>query len=158
MKDPTAADLDGFVDKHISEICGCSFADDGENHCAHFVCHMTELNFGLTCFAMSGKGEQSKSANIRVQEVFPRCRRVGKWSDKPQDIRKGFIFVTQATNVNLTTKQISNVPKKHIGIFIEQNVWQYKNRLKHVIKQTPAEFKQHYTGAGFEIFYGEFPL
>lgn len=158
MKDPTATVLDEFVDKHISEICGCSFIDDGENHCAHFVCHMTELNFGLTCFSMSGKGERSKSANIRVQEVFPRCRRVGKWSDKPQDIRKGFIFVTQASNVNLKTKQILNVPKKHIGIFIEQNVWQYKNRVKHVIKQTPAEFKQHYTGAGFEIFYGEFPI
>lgn len=158
MKNPTAAQLDGYVGKHISEICGCSFTDDGENHCAHFVCHMTELNFGLTCYAMTKKGEQSKGANIRVQEVFPRCRRVGKWADKPQDIRQGFIFVTQASNVNLKTKQITNVPKKHIGIFIEQNVWQYKNRVKHVIKQTPAEFKQHYTGAGFEIFYGEFPL
>jgi len=158
MKDITSTELDGHVGKHISEICGCSFTNDGNNHCAHFVCHVMEYNFGLTCFGMSGKGERSKSANIRVHEVFPQCRRVGKWTDKTLDILKGFIFVTQAGNVNLTKKVISNVPKKHIGIFIEQNVWQYKNRVRHVVKQTPAEFKQHYAGKGFEIYYGEFPL
>lgn len=158
MKTPTATEMEGYVNKHISDICGCSFIDDGDNHCAHFVCHATELNFGLTCFGMTGKGDQSKSANIRVQEVFPRCRRVGTWASKPQDIRTGFIFVTQATNVNLRAKTIVNVPRKHIGIFIGTDVWQYKNRLRHVIKQTPAEFKQHYSGAGYEIFYGEFPL
>lgn len=158
MKLPTAKELDEFVNKHISDICNCSFTNDGDNHCAHFVCHATELTFGLTCFGMTGKGSKSESGNIRVQEVFPKCRRVGKWADKPAEITQGFIFVTQSANVNLTAKTISNVPRKHIGIFINQDVWQYKNRFKHVIKQTPAAFKQHYSGAGYEIFYGEFPL
>ena len=158
MKSPTAMELDGYINKHISDICGCSYVNDNDNHCAHFVCHVTELTFGLTCFGMTSKGEQSKSGNIRVQEVFPRCRRVGKWTDKPADIMKGFIFVTQVGNVNLRAKALSNVPQKHIGIFIGQDVWQYKNRFKHVIKQTPAAFKQHYPGAGYEIYYGEFPL
>jgi hypothetical protein len=158
MITPTATILDGFVDKHISKICGCSFTNDAENHCAHFVCHVTELTFGLTCFAMSGKGDQSKSANIRVQEVFPRCRSVGTWASKPSHLLTGFIFVTQAGNVNIEKKTIENVPKKHIGIFVEQDVWQYKNKLRHVIKQTPEDFKKHYSGTGFEIFYGEFPL
>lgn len=158
MKEPTSTELDGFVDKHISDICTCKFIKDGDNHCAHFVCHVTELNFGLTCFKMTGKGEHSKGANIRVREVFRQCRRVGKWADKPQELKKGFIFVTKAGNVDLVAKDIVNVPKKHIGIFIEQDVWQYKNRVKHVIKQTPAEFNKHYDGAGFEIFFGEFPL
>ena len=44
------------------------------------------------------------------------------------------------------------------GIFIEQDVWQYKNALRHVIKQTPTEFGQHYSGTGYGIFYGELPL
>jgi len=158
MKMPTATELDGFINKHISEICACKFIKDSDNHCAHFVCHATELKFGLTCFGMTKEGERSISANIRVQEVFPQCRRVGKWADKPADLRNGFIFVTQAGNVNLRNKTISNVPRKHIGIFIEQNVWQYKNRFRHVIKQTPKEFSQHYAGTGYEIFYGEFPL
>ncbi len=158
MKIPTAMDLDGYVGKHISKICGCSFVSDDDNHCAHFVCHATELNFGLNCFAMSGKGTRGKSANIRVQEVFPQCRRVGRWADKPADLTKGFIFTTQGKNVDLKKKTIVNVPRKHIGIFIDLDVWQYKNKLKHVIKQTPTEFSQHYAGPGYEIFYGEFPL
>lgn len=158
MKIPTTTELDAYVNKHISEICGCAFTNDSDNHCAHFACHATELTFGLTCFGMTGKGEISRSGNIRVHEVFPRCRRVGRWADKPADLRSGFIFVTQSGNVNLRNKTISNVPRKHIGIFIEQNVWQYKNRFRHVIKQTPQEFNRHYTGTGYEIFYGEFPL
>lgn len=158
MKNITSTEMDGYVGKHISKVCGCSFINDGDNHCAHFVCHVMEYNFGVNCFAMSGKGERSKSANIRVQEVFAQCGRVGKWTDKTLDISKGFIFTTKASNVNLKKKIISNVPKKHIGIFIEQNVWQYKNKITQVIKQTPAEFKQHYTGTDFEIYYGEFPL
>lgn len=158
MKEPTAADLDSYIDKHISEICTCQFIKDGDNHCAHFVCHVTELSFGLTCFGMTGKGSQSTSANIRVQEVFRQCRRVGKWADKPSEILKGFIFVTNSGNVDLKKKEMANVRKKHIGIFIGQDVWQYKNRVRHVIKQKPEDFKKHYDGTGFEIFFGEFPL
>ena len=158
MKIPTALELDAYVNQHISQICGCSFTNDGDNHCAHFVCHATELRFGLTCYGMTRQGSQDQSANIRVQEVFPQCRRVGVWANKPADLTTGFIFVTQASNVNLRAKTIANVPRKHIGIFINQDVWQYKNRFRHVIKQTPAEFKQHYQGAGYEIYFGEFPL
>ena len=158
MRTPTSAELDSYVNQHISAICGCNYHDDNDNHCAHFVCHITELRFGLTCFDMLGSGTASQKANIRVQEVFPRCRRVGLWRNKPQDIQSGFIFVTKAGNVNVRAKTIANVRKKHIGIFIGTDIWQYKNKLKHVIKQTPDEFRQHYTGEGFEIFFGEFPI
>ena len=157
MRIPTVIELNGYVNKHISTICGCSFTNDGENHCAHFVCHATELTFGLTCFGMTGRGSQDRSANIRVQEVFPNCRRVGRWDNKPTDLTQGFIFVTKASNVDLQAKTINNVPRKHIGIFINSDVWQYKNAFRHVIRQTPADFKLHY-GAGYETFYGEFPL
>jgi uncharacterized protein (DUF952 family) len=158
MREPTSELMDGYVDQHISEICTCSFVANSDNHCAHFVCHVTQYNFGLTCYGMTRQGEQSGSANIRVQEVFSHCRRVGAWADKPQDLTKGFIFVTKASNVNVAQKTMANVPRKHIGIFIGTDVWQYKNRLRHVIKQTPEEFHQHYTGAGYAIFFGEFPL
>ena len=73
---------------------------------------------------MSGKGEFSKSSNIRVQEVFAHCRRVGKWSDKPSEITKGFIFITQSSNVDIAKKTMANVRKKHIGLFIGTDVWQ----------------------------------
>ncbi len=158
MRIPTATEMEGYVDQHISQICGCAYHNDNDNHCAHFVCHVAQLNFGQTCFGMSGSGSHDISSNIRVQEVFPRCRRVGRWADKPADLRNGFIFTTQTGNVDLAAKTMANVRRKHIGIFIEQDVWQYKNALRHVIKQTPEEFGQHYTGTGYGVFYGEFPL
>ena len=160
MKDPVASTLDTYVNTHISGICGCSFHSDNENHCAHFVCHMLEYRFGLTCYGMTKKGSADQAANIRVQEVFPRCVSVGKWADKPASLKKGLIFIAKPGNVHLNTKTIDNVPRKHIGIFIEADIWQYKNRVKHVVKQTHAEFAKHYdyAGKGFETYYGEFPL
>lgn len=157
MRIPTAREMEGYVNKNISEICGCAFHDNSLNHCAHFVCHATELKFGYTCFNQTSSGSQDISANIRVHEVFAQCRRVGAWADKPTDLRIGFIFVTMASNVNVQSKTMVNVQRKHIGIFIGQDVWQYKNRFRHVIKQTPAQFGQHY-GAGYATFFGEFPL
>lgn len=162
MIDPVASVMDTYVNKHISKICPCSFHADSENHCTHFVCHVMEYRFGWTCFDSSGKGSKDDAANIRVHEVFSRCRRVGKWVDRPADLKKCFIFITKASNVNLTNKTMINVPRKHIGIFIEGDVWQYKNRVKHVIKQTPADFATHYDydnhGKGYATFFGEFPL
>lgn len=158
MRTPTATEMDGYVNQHISQFCRCSFHDNSANHCAHFVCHITQLNFGYTCFNITSSGSHETSANVRVQEVFSRCRRVGRWADKPTDLLNGFIFVTKTSNVNVATRTMSNVPKKHIGIFIGQDVWQYKNAVRHVVKQTPTVFSQHYSGSGFGIFYGEFPL
>ena len=158
MRRPNVTEMEGYVNQNISRICGCSFHDNNLNHCAHFVCHVTELNFGYTCFAITGAGSHATSANVRVHEVFARCRRVGRWADKPADLVNGFIFVTKASNVNIATRTMDNVPRKHIGIFIGQDVWQYKNAVQHVVKQTPTVFSQHYSGSGYAIFYGEFPL
>jgi hypothetical protein len=158
MKLPSASLLDGHIGKHISTICTCGYIADAENHCAHFVCHITELHFGTTCRSLTGKGQFADSANVRVHEVFRKCRRVGTWDSKPAEITSGFIFVTQAGNVHLKKKEIDNVRNKHIGLFIGSDVWQYKNRLKQVVKQTPEEFKKHYEGKGYEIYFGEFPL
>lgn len=106
---------------------------------------------------MSGQGEHANSASIRVHEVFERCRRVGRWEDKPADIVCGFIFVIAAGNISVRRHTMSNVRKKHVGIFIGNTVWQYKNAVRQVVKQTPDEFSRHY-GAGYGIYFGEFPL
>lgn len=157
MRSPSSNDLDGFVGVHISRICGCGFHADNENHCAHFACHVVGLNFGLTCRQMSGQGEHAESACIRVKQVFDHCRRVGAWSEKPAAILCGFIFVIAPGNINIRRHDMSNVQNKHVGIFIGNTIWQYKNALRMVVKQTPDEFSQHY-GPGYGIYYGEFPL
>lgn len=158
MNLPNAALLDGYVGKHISEICTCGYVADGDNHCAHFACHVTGLNFGKTCYSLTGKGEFGTSANIRVREVFQKCRRLGTWASKPSDLNQGFIFVVEPGNVHLKKKDVDNVQNKHVGLFIGDTVWQYKNRMRQVVKQTPDEFRNHYDAKGFEIYFGEFPL
>lgn len=81
MNIPSATELDGCVNKHISDICGSSYVDDSDNHRAHFVCHATELTFGLNCFGMTGKSSKTVSGNIRVGDVYRnRLRLCGKIS------------------------------------------------------------------------------
>ena len=50
---------------------------------------------------------------------------------------------------------MDNVPKKHIGIFINGTIWHYSNSQHKVVTQTPAEFIKHYPGQGFALFYGQ---
>ncbi|MBK7704220.1 MAG: hypothetical protein IPJ30_00225 [Acidobacteria bacterium] len=157
MSSPSSTELDAFVGVHISRICGCGFHNDNENHCAHFACHILGLRFGATCRGMTGQGDRADSASIRVQEVFERCRRVGRWGDKPASILSGFIFVIAPGNISIRRHTMSNVENKHLGIFVGNTVWQYKNSERKVVKQTPEEFSRHY-GPGYGIYYGEFPL
>ena len=73
----TVSTLDSYLGKHIRDICGNSYVNDSDNHCAHFVSHVLGLKFGATCH-MLGKGKVT-GANVRVQEVFGRCAKVGTW-------------------------------------------------------------------------------
>ena len=156
--DPTVAQLNGLLEKNISEICICDLHSADYNHCAHFVSHVMKYQFGYTCFNQTGKGKRENTGNIRVQEIFPKCRRVGKWADKPTGLTKGLVFITDKSNVNLENKTMVNVPRKHIGIFLESTIWHYSNSRKKVVSQTPEQFSNHYSGAGITMFYGEFPL
>ena len=151
----TAATLDQFLGKNISAICPVGFHNANDNHCAHFVGHVLKYTFGFTCGGMvSGPGEP---ASLRVQELFPECKRVGFWENRPQDINPCLIFITKASNVDVFTKKMANVPKKHIGIFVDGNIWHYSNSQDKVVKQTPAQFKNHFAKPNNAMFYGEMP-
>jgi len=41
--------LNSYVGKNISEICLNGYANNNDNHCAHFVSHILNLHFSLTC-------------------------------------------------------------------------------------------------------------
>ncbi|MEO8649452.1 MAG: hypothetical protein ABI539_09825 [Acidobacteriota bacterium] len=155
---PTPNELGTLVGKKISEICPCGYVDAGANHCAHFVSHIAKYKFGYTCFADTGKGSSSDGATVRVVDLFPKCRRVGVWSDRPKDISCGLIFITDKSNVHLAKKTIDNVRKKHVGFFIGDVVWHYSNTQGKVVTQTSQQFSHHYPGSGITMFYGEFPI
>jgi hypothetical protein len=153
----TSALMNAQLGKTISDFCKCDFHDANSNHCAHFVSHVMGYQFGYTCFDSTGKGDKKDEANLRVHEIFPQCPSVGLWADKPETVKMGLAFVTAKSNVNVKSKTMVNVPKKHIGIFVEDTIWHYSNPVDKVISQTSADFSHHYSGSSIALFYGEFP-
>ena len=153
MINPTQ--LDSYLGKHISQICQNDFTKDIENHCAHFVSHVLGYQFGVTC-RMMGKANAA-GANIRVQELFPRCPAVGTWASRPATMPFALVFITNASNVRLSAKVMSNVPRKHVGIFYGGWIWHYSNSQHKVVKQTPGEFSNHYPAPDNAMFYGSLP-
>jgi hypothetical protein len=151
----TQLQLTGYLGKPIGKICPNGYASNADNHCAHFVAHALGYKFGVTCQVMShGK---VPGVSIRVQEIFPRCPTVGVWSLRPASLTPCLVFITRVGNVNLATKVMSNVPRKHIGIFVGGFVWHYSNSQHKVIKQTPAQFALHYPAPDNAMFYGSMP-
>lgn len=148
----TLTQLTQRLGQSIAAICPNGFTSEHENHCAHFVSHMFGYSFGANCRMMAGGS--APGANIRVQEVFARCPRVGKWADRPVAVTQCLVFNTQASNVKLASKVIANVPKKHIGIYCNGVVWHYSNARRQVVSVTLEDFSRHYPGSGFALFYG----
>ena len=143
-----AALLNGYLGKNVADFCTFGFTSASENHCAHFVSHVLQFEFGYRC-----KGEKA-GRNIRVKETFEKCPNVGKWENRSPGAC--LVFVTQAGNVHLKQKIMDNVKKKHIGIFLNGTIWHYKNEMGKVITQTPEEFIKHYPGQTNALFFGAF--
>jgi hypothetical protein len=151
----TQRQLDGFLGKSMAQICPNGFAADADNHCAHFVSHVLNLRYGVTCQIMShGK---LPGVSIRVQEIFPHCPTVGAWSLRPASLGACLVFITRVANVNLAAKVMSNVPRKHVGIFLNGSIWHYSNSQHKVVRQTPAQFGMHYPAPDNGMFYGSLP-
>lgn len=154
---PCQINLKQYLNNHIKKICSNGFHKNGDNHCAHFVSHVLGFRFGYKCINMTGKGEQSGAASIRVHEVFAKCPQVGKWEEKPNNIDFCLAFVTGAANVNLQAKTMQNIPKKHIGIHHNGMIYHYSNSRNKVVSQTPEAFSKHYHGNDIAVFYGTMP-
>lgn len=147
--------LPQHLGKSIDKFCPNGFTAASENHCAHFISHVQGYQFGLTCRTM-GRAN-GNGGNIRVQELFARCPRVGTWASRPSNLTECLVFVTAASNVNVATKVMANVPRKHVGILWNGRVFHYKNAISQVVCVTPEEFNRHYPEAGVALFYGQFP-
>ena len=148
--------LSQTLNKTIADHCKNRFTAAAENHCAHFVCHVLELDSGFDCKTF--KNGSHPGACIRVQELFSECPQVGKWNSAPEGMK--IVFVTDKANVNLTAHTMRNVPKKHVGIFSNGDVYHYSNTQDIVVRQTPTEFLarfQAFYGGNQGLFFGTFP-
>ena len=149
--------LQDYLGQHIRDICPIGYANDSDNHCAHFVSHVLGYQFGATCRTM--KRGQGTPGSIRVHEVFARCVDVGRWDALPVPLFWGLVFITNASNVTLGTQTMSNVPRKHIGIFYggARTIYHYSNSRHQVVSQTPQQFSNHYPAPDNAMFWGGAP-
>lgn len=154
---PSQQELQAYVGQHISKICPRGYSANSDNHCAHFVSHILGLSIGTTCGSMTRS--TGAAASIRVHEVFHRCTNVGAWADLPSNVSACLVFMTKASNVNLSTKTMLNVPRKHVGIYLPApwKIWHYSNSKHQVVAQRPDEFLFHYTSPDNAIFWGQLP-
>lgn len=148
--------LSETLNKTISDFCKNNFNGAAENHCAHFVCHVLELDAGYDC--KTHKNGNHPGAGIRVQELFAECPQVGDLNSAPPGMK--IVFVTDKANVDLAAHTMRNVPKKHVGIFSDGQIYHYSNTQDIVIRQTPVDFLARFQktyGGNQGLFFGSFP-
>lgn len=148
--------LSETLNKTIADFCQNNFTGTAENHCAHLVCHVLELDSGYDC--KTHKNGNHPGSCLRVQELFPECPQVGNWNSAPEGMK--IVFVTDKSNVDLPAHSMRNVPRKHVGIFSDGHVYHYSNTQDIVIRQTPTAFLnrfQGFYGGNQRLFFGTFP-
>lgn len=153
----TAQMLDSYLGLSMADICSNGYVSAAENHCAHFVCHALQLDFGVTCRQLVGRHQlQAAGANVRVQEVFARCPHVEELLACPT-FGTALIFISAPGNFRGTPVALANVPKKHIGILHNGTVWHYSNSRSRVVTQTVSDFMRHYPTQTNALWLGDFP-
>ena len=151
----TQQQLSGYLGKSIADLCPNGCTDEAASHGAHFVAHVLGYKFGLTC-QMTGTATGA-GASLRIQDLFPRCPRIGVWSLRPSSMTTCLVLITRASNVNLAAKVIASVPRQHVGLLVDGFVWHYSGRQRKVVRQTPAQFSMHYAAPDSAMFYGSLP-
>jgi hypothetical protein len=151
--------LSTYLSRTIGEICPNHYANHADNHGAHFVSHAMGYGWGMTCVILRGGPRRGTGfgANIRVHEIFPHCRTVGKWASRPATMTSCLVFITKASNVSVTKKTMKNAPRKHIAIYLSGLIYHYSNIQHRVVFETPEQFSHHYPAPDDAMFYGSLP-
>ncbi len=136
--------LECLVGRQIAAVCDNGFCAATDAHCAHFVSHLLGLDFGCTCAELTGR--HTGGANVRVQEIFARCERVGPWADRG-DVGDCLIFVSKETAFDPAARTLRNIPNKHVGIVCGDAVFHYSSRHDAVLKKTVDAFLAYFEEA-----------
>lgn len=150
----TQKTLDSYLGHSIAEICPHGYDRDDDNHCAHFVAHALQLDFGYTCARAQRRA--GEGANLRVHELFARCREPRPVLDCPT-IDQGLIFVSNPSSFRGSPVEMANVPRKHVGILHLGRVWHYSNMRHRVVAQPAGEFLYHYPEQENAVWFGSLP-
>lgn len=126
--------LDGYVGKGIGEICGNKFDSPQQNHCAHFVSHVLDIQLGMLCGDMEYTTRHT-GASIRCDELYNRLPSRGDWDDAPDNTDGLLMFVTLTNNMAGTL--MGNAPRKHVGIVFSGCVYNFGNS-GHAVRREPT--------------------
>jgi hypothetical protein len=162
----TTANLTAQEGKTVPQFCNCGYVDMRQNHCAHFVSHLLDIEVGLRCGSMHW-GTRGQGVSLRVNNVFNYCTTRGRWDD-PAELPAAvaacnafLIFVTIADNISGHGDALTmgSSHHKHVGVYRAGTVWNFSNNHAHpqVISETAAGFRQRMTGvygASSKFFYG----
>ena len=151
--------LNTYLGRPIGEICPNHYANDADNHGAHFVSHAMGYGWGVTCLSLTGGPRRGSKfgASIRVHEIFPHCPTVGTWASRPVTMMSCLVFITGASNVNVSAKVMGNAPRKHVGICLSGLIDHYSNLQHRVIYETAEQFSHYFAAPDDAMFYGSLP-
>jgi hypothetical protein len=162
----TTADLIAQEGKTVPQFCNCGYVDMHQNHCAHFVSHVLDIEVGLLCGSMAW-ATRGRGVSLRVNQVFNSLTTRGRWDDASQlpaavaNCNAFLLFATIPDNVSEARGVLTmgSHHLKHVGIYRGGTVWNFSNNHAHpqVISETAAGFRQrltHVYGAGTRFFYG----
>jgi hypothetical protein len=152
----TQQQLGAYLGKSIAEICPNGFASASESHGTHFVAHVLGYRFGVTCQTMAAG--RLPGVTILAQDLLRKCPAVGAWALRPTSLASCLVFMTRVGSINLATRAMANVPRKHVGIFHGGFVWHYSSSQGKVVKQPLAQFAQTYPPPDNGMFYGTLPM
>ena len=102
------------------------------------------LQIGILCNLVPKRNnkEDEGRASIRVNDIYNDLDDTGLWASRPKPVgnQNLLIFVTSAKNLNSDEDVMNDNPFKHIGIFVEDKVYNYSNEHKRVVADTVDEF------------------
>jgi len=128
-------ELTATLGKNISQFCTTGFTNDSDNHCAHFVSHVLGIHFGYQCNGAANR--PGTGASIRCDEVYNRVARRGPLgATRPEN--GWLIFATP--RYNMRGNHMGNAPKKHVGIYCNDKVFNYKNDVDMVVADVLSHF------------------
>lgn len=175
----TVTILETYRGRHILEICPNCFVTSSnrmkgailsgveakdENHCAHFVSHVLQIRVGTLCSTAFWDSRGSvDGVTMRVDELFAACPSRGiisigeKGIDSPKEAC--LVFVASSKFVKDEGQQLTQGPQKHVGIWFQDQVWQYSNGKKKVTPISIDDFSKIYdrTRKSSTLLFGEFP-
>ncbi len=141
-----AMTLNEHLGKSILQICPHRYKPN--NNCAHWVSHVLGYDrIGCpTCKEMSKtKSKPDIGVLIRVDEIYNAARqRAGFTNVLPAGFHQGLIYVTRKSNM-LSSGQMHNGEKKHIGIWYANKVWHYSNTGGRVVADSLQRFQKMFT-------------